>query len=171
MRRAVQILVGGLVCAMLQGALLYVGVPSYLLPQFTIIFIVYLAFHQSGIGGAFEAFGLGLLMDFASAVLVGPWAGAFVSVYGAVALASPRMFVESGLVIAVTTFLSVVAADLVYLGLAYEYQPSSASYLLETLSQGVVTAAIAPVVTAVLRKVLVRKPAISVGRAMASGLA
>ena len=171
MKQAVLIILCGLAAALIQGALLYVGVPSYLLPQLVLILVIYLGFHEVSLLGAFSAFALGLLMDFASAVLVGPWAGAFVAVYGALSVGSQRLFVESSIVMIVTAFCASLCADFIFLGLAYEFQPSGASYLMEAIGQAFATAMVAPVVMPIFSKVLRRKVVPALGRVGAVGIA
>lgn len=171
MKQACLVLLCGLTAALMQGALLYIGLPSFLLPQLVLILVVYLGFHEVSFLGACSAFALGLLMDFASAVLVGPWAGAFVAVYGALSVGSQRLFVESAIVMIVTAFCASLCADFIFLGLAYEYQPSSASYLMEACGQALATALIAPVAIAIFSKILRRKAVPALGRVTAAGIA
>lgn len=171
MKHAVVIGIVGLIAALLQGTLLYVGIPPYLLPQVVLILVIYLGFHEVSMVGVFTVFALGLLMDFASAVLVGPWAGAFVAVYGALAVASQRLFVESAIVMVVTGFVACLCADFIYLGLAYEYQPSGSSYLVDSLGQAFATALIAPPLMAILARVLFRRTVPVLGRVSAATMA
>jgi rod shape-determining protein MreD len=161
----------GMIAALFQGTLLYIGIPSYLLPQVVLILVIYLGFHEVSLVGVFTVFGLGLLMDFASAVLVGPWAGAYVAVYGALAVASQRLFVESAIVMVVTGFVACVCADLIYLGLAYEYQPSGSSYIVDSIGQAFATAIVAPVFMAILARVLYRRTVPVLGRVSAATMA
>ena len=171
MKHAVVIGIVGLIAALLQGTLLYIGIPPYLLPQVVLIVVIYLGFHEVSLVGVFTVFGLGLLMDFASAVLVGPWAGAYVAVYGALAVASQRLFVESAIVMVVTGFIACLCSDLIYLGLAYEYQPSGASYIVDSLGQALATALVAPVLMALLARVLYRRTVPVLGRVSAATMA
>ena len=76
MRHAIYILLIALLALFAQGAMLQVGIPAYLMPEFVTILIVYLAFNEASVATVMLVFVLGLLMDFSSAVLIGPWAGA-----------------------------------------------------------------------------------------------
>lgn len=171
MKHAVVIGIVGLIAALLQGTLLYIGIPPYLLPQVVLIVVIYLGFHEVSLVGVFTVFGLGLLMDFASAVLVGPWAGAYVAVYGALALGSQRLFVESAIVMVVTGFIACLCSDLIYLGLAYEYQPSGSSYIVDSVGQAFATAILSPLLMAILSKVLYRRAVPVLGRVSAATMA
>jgi cell shape-determining protein MreD len=165
MGRALIFLAGGLIASLLQGMLLFIGLPAYLLPQLAVLLVVCLAFVEVSVLGAFIAFGLGLVLDFSSALLIiGPWAGAFVTVYACLALLSQRLFVESGVVAVVTSFLAVLIADTLYMILAYEYRPVSWDYPTEALGQALTTAVIAPLVLGFLTRRLRKKSTASLGR-------
>ena len=96
MKKFVGLSLLGIVCCALQGSLLHIGLPVSLVPQLVVVLVVSLAFSEVSVFGCVMTFVLGLLMDFSSAMLVGPWAGALVVVYGVLAVLSHRLFIESG---------------------------------------------------------------------------
>jgi cell shape-determining protein MreD len=79
--------------------------------------------------------------------------------------------VESNFVVSVTAFFAAIAADVLYLGLAYQYQPDGSSYPIDAIGQALVTALIAPVVFGVLSRILRRKIVNPVGRAAVATMA
>jgi rod shape-determining protein MreD len=171
MKRTCSLLLCGLVALFIQGALLHCGLRPYLMPQLVTLLVVYLAFHEVSTVVTFVVFGLGLLLDFSSAILVGPWAGGLVAIYGVLAVLSQRLFVESSFVVSITAFFAAIAADVLYLGLAYQYQPDGSSYPVDAIGQAFVTALIAPVVFGVLSRILRRKIVNPVGRAAVATMA
>lgn len=110
-------LVVGFASLLVQGMLLHCGVAPCLIPQFIVLVVVFLAFYEVSVVGAFLAFGLGILMDLASAQSLGPWAGACVTVYGVFVLLSQRLFIDSGPVAMAIASVSVAVAQLLYLSI------------------------------------------------------
>lgn len=157
MARILIILVAALIATAIQGVLLYAGLPRYALPQLVTLLVVFLSFSEVSILGAFVAFSLGLLIDFSSEVLIGPWAGALVAVYGCLAVLSQRLFIDSAIVAAVTAFIAVVLADGFYMILAYEYRSLDWEYPVQALGQALATAIIAPFVLHYLSRRLRRR--------------
>ena len=171
MKRICGLLLCGMIAVFIQGALLHCGLKAYLMPQLVILLVVYLAFHEVNAVVTFVVFGLGLLLDFSSAILVGPWAGALVAIYGVLAVLSQRLFVESSFVACITAFFAALAADVLYLGLAYQYQPDGASYPVEAIGQAFVTGLLAPLALGILSRIFRRKVANPVGRAAVTTMA
>lgn len=157
----------GLLGAVAQGALMRVGLPSFLVPQFSLLIVIFLAFSDVSLFGCVMAFTLGLLMDFSSAMLVGPWAGAFVVVYGVLATLSHRLFIESALASMFITFVSVVGASLIFSVLGTEYPHVSVGFALQVLGQAFVTASFAPWALSVMTRRARRRSPLGVGRSAA----
>ena len=97
-----------------QGMLGHLGLPSALMPQFVIVMVVALSFSEVNSFGCLMSFAIGLLLDFSSAVLIGPWAGSCVVVFCALAMLSQRLFIDSGIAAMVITFSSVVVANVLF---------------------------------------------------------
>jgi rod shape-determining protein MreD len=161
------VIIGGLIATALQGVLLHLGIPPYLLPQLLVLLIVFLSFTEMSVFGSFLAFSLGLILDFSSTILIGPWAGAMVAAYGILALLSQRLFIDSPVVAIVTTFTAVVFVNLLYMALAYEYRPAEWAYVAQALGEAFVTALMAPLVFGFLKRRFKRRSAGSYGRSMA----
>jgi rod shape-determining protein MreD len=159
-------IVGGLISTALQGVLLHLGVPPYLLPQLVVLLIVYLSFTEVSVFGSFLAFALGLILDFSSAILVGPWAGAMVAVYGVLALLSQRLFIDSSIVAIVTTFGAVLFGNILYMLLAYEYRLVEWGYVGQAFGEAFVTALLAPLVFGFLKRRFKRRSVSSYARSM-----
>lgn len=129
-----------------QGVFGHLGLPSALIPQFLIIMVVALSFSEVNAFGCLMAFGIGLLLDFSSAMLIGPWAGSCVVVFAVLAMLSQRLFIDSGLAAMVITFSAVVAANVLFSLLGSEYPAVNWEYPQKVFGQALVTAVIAPLV-------------------------
>lgn len=162
--RSLLILAVGLGLVIVQSLLQRSGVPEWLLPQGLVVCVVYLAFFESSVAGAGLAFACGLLLDLTTATVLGPWAGAYVLAYALLSFVSPRLFVESTVVMMLVTGITSVLAGSVYLFLAFEYQSLSQDDIAVLLGQASASALVAPVVTAILRRVCGRSVSRSIGQ-------
>ncbi len=133
-----------LIAFFLQGTLLQIFLPIYLIPHFSLLLVVFLAFYEVSSRGAFLTFLCGLLVDIAAGGVIGPSAAAMLIVYGVLAVISDRIFVESGLASFTVTFASVVLYQLAYLALVTSLRPSLYDTLFVALGQGFVTGLLAP---------------------------
>lgn len=171
MARALIFCVFGLVAVLLQGILLRFGLPDALLPQFVLMIVIYLGFNEISVLGTFVAFVLGLFLDFSSALLLGPWSGALVTVYGIMAVLSSRLFIESPLVAAFISFLASVVASVIYMLLGYEYRTLAWQDLSRIVGQALCTAVLAPVVLRLMARRLKKRSSPSLGRSFAASVA
>jgi rod shape-determining protein MreD len=130
----------------LQGMLGHLGVPSPLVPQLVLILVVALSFSEVNSFGCLMSFGVGLLLDFSSAMLIGPWAGSCVVVFCVLAMLSQRLFIDSGIAAMVITFSSVVVANVLFSLFGSEYPAVTWEYPQRVFGQALVTAILAPVV-------------------------
>ena len=167
MKKFVALSLLGIVCCALQGALLHVGLPVFLVPQLVVVLVVSLAFSEVSVFGCVMTFILGLLMDFSSAMLVGPWAGALVVVYGVLAVLSHRLFIESGVAAMIITFLSVVAANVLFSLFGAEYPSMNWEYPKQVIGQALITALLAPLVLFLLTRRARRNASYGIGRGTA----
>jgi rod shape-determining protein MreD len=129
-----------------QGMLGHLGLPSALMPQFVIVMVVALSFSEVNSFGCLMSFAIGLLLDFSSAVLIGPWAGSCVVVFCALAMLSQRLFIDSGIAAMVITFSSVVVANVLFSLFGSEYPAVTWEYPQKVFGQAIVTALVAPLV-------------------------
>jgi rod shape-determining protein MreD len=134
-----------LVAIALQGILGHLGLADRFIPQFLVIFVVYLSFAEANAFGCAISFAVGLLLDLSSAVLVGPWAGSFVVIFCVLALLSRRLFIDSGLAAMVITFASVVCANILFSLFGDEYPVLTWEYPQKVLGQALSTALISPI--------------------------
>lgn len=152
----------GLVALALQGILGHLGLSDNLIPQLLVIVVVSLSFAEVNAFGCSMSFVMGLLLDFSSAILIGPWAGSFVVVYCALALLSRRLFIDSGVAAMVITFGAVVVTNVLSSLLGTEYPVLTWEYPQKVLGQAFVTALVAPLVMGVLSR-RVRRSGSTVG--------
>lgn len=151
------IVVLALVALFLQSSILELMIPSTMVPNLCILLVMFLAFHEATVIGAFLAFMIGLLFDFSSGTLVGPAAGAFVSLFGILALMSRRVFIESVPSAVVLTAICCLGADVIYMSLLYQFKPTSVEIWKQLLLEPLFTAAVAPPILSFLRGTLVRR--------------
>ena len=156
----------GLLSICIEAIARHIFLPAYLTPHIMILIVVYMAFFEVGVYATVTAFLLGLLMDFASAGPIGPWAGAFVSTYGCLAVFSQRLFIDSPLVAMVVGFGSSVFSDLLYFVLLLEFRPIDLTTAGEIITKAIVTALVAPFIFAALKGILGRRA--GGGRSLAS---
>lgn len=152
MGKALRYLIFGLAAIAAQGVLGHLGVPDQFIPQLMVIGVVSLSFSEVNSFGCCMTFVLGLLMDFSSAVLVGPWAGALVVVFCGLALLSQRLFIDSGVAAIVITFVSVVVASVMFSVLGPEYPAMTWGYPQKVLGQALVTSLVSPLLLGFLAR-------------------
>lgn len=150
MAKTLWILFYGIVALTVQGILGHLGLSDIFIPQLLVIVVVSLSFSEVNLFGCFMAFVLGLLLDFSSAVLVGPWAGSFVVVFCGLALLSQRLFIDSGMAAMVITFFSVVIANVLFSLLGAEYLVLTWEYPQKVIGQALATAFLSPLALAFL---------------------
>ena len=144
MSKALWFLAVGIVALVFQVTLRHLGIPESFVPQIMVLLVVSLAFSEVNAFGCFMAFGLGLLLDLSSATLIGPWAGAFVVVFGALAVVSQRLFIDSSVASIVISFLAVTITDLLYLAMGAEYPIITWDLPRKIAGHAFITALIAP---------------------------
>lgn len=134
----------------LQGGLILLSVPAWLMPQCAIVSVVFLSFYECSVVAACVAFLLGLLVDLASGVAVGPWAGSYVFVFGLLTICSQRLFLESLAVRVVVGGVTSIVAGLFFSLLAVK---SAALTLSQLVIQGGLTALCAPFIFLILHRI------------------
>ncbi len=149
---ALRVVIFGFLAIVLQSCLAHLGLPFAVMPQLALLVVVAAAFSGSSASGVFSAFLVGLLLDFSSALLVGPWAGALVTVYAGLALVSQRLFLESGIVSAVVAFASAVVASTFFALLSPQSDLSVWQHGVQILTQAAATAACAPWAVALMSR-------------------
>jgi rod shape-determining protein MreD len=168
MVKAIWMLFYGIVALAVQGIVGHLGVSDNLIPQLLVILVVSLSFAEVNAFGCVMSFVMGLLLDFSSAILIGPWAGSFVVLYCALALLSRRLFIDSGVAAMVITFGSVVVTNVLSSLLGTEYPVLMWQYPQKVFGQALVTALMAPVVLGILSRRVRRSssPLVNRGSAM-----
>ncbi|MFO0415809.1 MAG: rod shape-determining protein MreD [Pseudomonadota bacterium] len=151
--RLILTIVLALVMLLAQGLLHHFGIPAWLVPQALVACVVFVAFHECSLLGVITAFILGLLLDMNSAVVLGPWAGAYVLVYAILVFLSQRLFIDSMVVAMTVVGLASLLAGGVFLMLAFEYQSLSLEDLYMLGGQSIASALVAPLVFAALSRI------------------
>lgn len=146
--RGLIIITLGVIAVLFQGTVLkmFFGI-NFFVPHLLLMLTVLLAFIEPNPFGAIMCFLLGLLSDFSSVVLIGPWSAAFVIVFVIVSNFSQKLFYESGVTAFIVVFLSSLLASIVYLGLELQFKQIDSSVLSlswSLLLEAFVTACIAP---------------------------
>jgi rod shape-determining protein MreD len=154
----------GVLSLLIQGVLLHLGLPEYLVPQLVVLLVVFLAFYEASVAGSFLAFVLGLLLDLSSAEALGPWAGACVTVFGIFALLSQRLFIDSPLVAMVVSALAVMSVECLFLMIGVNSPEFSWFLARSVFWHSVVSALCAPVLFSLLGRRVRKMVSHSVGR-------
>jgi len=134
-----------------QSVLRHLFLPEWLVPQGLLICAIFLAFYEFSLAGAVAAFLLGLLLDLSSGVLLGPWAAAYVVIYGVFTFLSQRLFVESSAVSMMVVAIATLLSGVVFLSLAFEYQAVTLAELAMLAGQALSSAMLTPLVFKILR--------------------
>lgn len=153
-RRALFILIVGLLSIVLQGTFLKLVQPSMLVPNLPLIVVVYLGFNEANRFGALMAFLVGLELDLYSGILLGPWAGTFVVVFTALSIISQRLFVDSLTVVFLATFLSSLVSCLLFVLLSSQFNPTLAGGVSISFLEALISGVCAPLVFLLLQQVL-----------------
>ena len=153
-RRSLLVLVLGLIAIFIQGTVLRAISPAWVVPNLLVIIVVFLGFYEASVRGATLAFILGLELDFANGLLVGPWAGAFVVSFGILASLSQRIFVESPLAAIIAVFACSIVSAIVYFTLVYEFHPAVTVIVPFSVAEAALNAVLAPFIFGVLRMAL-----------------
>jgi|GEM_PF-2011903 len=148
-----------LLCVTVQGLLRHFGLPPWGIPQSVVVCVVFLAFYDRTGLGALTAFIAGLVLDLSSATLLGPWAGACVAAFAALAFLSQRLFIESTAVAMMVTAMTAVVVACVYILLALKYQAISGADITMLVGQAISSALIAPLLIGVMKR-LNKRPAV-----------
>lgn len=135
---------------MLQGGLVLFGLPAWLVPQCVVVSVVFLSFYECSVFAAIAAFALGLLVDIASGVAVGPWAGSYVFVFGLFTVLSQRLFIESLAVRVFVGGVGSIAAGLFFSLVAVKTAPLS---FMQLIAQGGLTAICTPLIFLLLHRI------------------
>jgi len=142
-----------LICLLLQTTVLRLFLSDLFVPNLLVIFVVYLSFYRVSPAGVIVSFILGLILDFSSGLVLGPWAASFVVVFCTLAVLSDRIFVESHLAALVMVFLATIASDLIYFFLSIESPLTYGQMIRSALATALTTAIFAWPVLGFLRRV------------------
>lgn len=150
MRKFFVVIGVGFLALFLQTAVLRGIFPaSVMVPNLMLAIVAFLAFHEVSPYGALLSFLIGIQFDLASGVLLGPWAAAFVAVYGFLSVISQRMFVESSFSIVVAVFFSALVSHLVYMALLYQFSSHEVTLFVfsaRMMSEAILSAVCAPLI-------------------------
>ncbi|RMG43370.1 MAG: rod shape-determining protein MreD [Candidatus Dadabacteria bacterium] len=136
---ATRVILLGLAAIFVQATLFKALLPAFPAPNLALLLVIYLAFKSSDVLGAFLAFLLGLEVDLYSGVLLGPWAGSFVTVYSIYALVARRLFVESYITSTLAAVVATCLATLVYFLLIWSFLPLPENILWKLTQEAIVT--------------------------------
>lgn len=142
----------------LQGVVLHSVLPAYLIPNFLLIAVVFLGFHEVSVFGVVLAFVCGLMFDLFSGVLIGPWSGSFVFVYALLALFAQRLFTRSRFTVMLSVFLANVIATALYFALLYQFQSIEGRLFSISLVESLSSSLAAPLVFSLLGRLTACNP-------------
>lgn len=125
-------------------------------PNLLLGLVIFLAFHEATPLSALLVFGLGLVMDMAGGIMLGPWAGAFCLVFAAIASVSQRVFIESYASTAFAAFFASLMTSLLVLMLTGVLSTRGWSSVTVLVSEACLTALLAPFIVRLARAWLVK---------------
>lgn len=125
--------------------------PGYLVPQLLSMLMVYISFHESGQRGLLSAFLIGLIGDFASAILLGPLAIAGIFVFLIIHILRQHVFAASGMVAAFAVFFSSMLVQIIAGVVRFSFVDLPWLFGGEMLVQALVSAILAPLVFSLFR--------------------
>ncbi|MDC0358548.1 rod shape-determining protein MreD [Oligoflexia bacterium] len=151
------LLLFSLVGIFVQETLLSSILLPYLVPNFLLIIVVFLAYYEASAFGACLAFMVGLIYDVSSGVVLGPWAASFVLVFAVFCSLSQRVFLESYLAAFLAVFLSTMLCNGAYIALVGGFGVETSVMFSVSLIEGVVSGLLAPFVLKAFKKLLLGK--------------
>lgn len=162
--RTIRVVFLGFLFLLVQGTFLHGIAPQMVVPNFFIILVVFLSFHEGSTLGALLAFLLGLELDLYGAQVLGPWAGAFCLLFAVLATISQRIFVESGPAVVFGVFVSSVFAHMVQWLLRFQLSAMTLGLFGTVIIEALFTALLAPWGFAVLKRLLIERNELQYGR-------
>lgn len=141
-------------CLVLQGVILHSLLPAYLIPNFLLVLVVFIGFHEISVLGVVLAFACGLLFDLFSGTLIGPWSGSFVFIYVLLALFAQRLFTRSNSTVIISVFVGNLISTALYFALLYQFQPLRGGLLSGSIIESFCSALVAPAVFWLLNRML-----------------
>ncbi len=151
----------GLIGVILQGTIFKILFGfNFFVPHLLLLLAILIAFLQPNVFGVIVCFLLGLLADFSSVVLIGPWAAAFVVAFLVVSFFSQKLFYESGLTSFIVVFAMTILASSIYLVLELQFKKIDSSIFelsSALLLEAFVTACFAPLLFPVLGRFLSKR--------------
>jgi len=133
----------------IQGTLIHSRFPDLIVPDFTVLIVLYLGLRCQNIKGLLGAFFLGLLFDFSSATYLGPHAAGCVVAFCVTGVIAKRVFAEKAFAIMSIAFWGCLFKSATYALLLVVYVSSdlfSFNSLQRVVLEAVFTALIAPLV-------------------------
>lgn len=155
-RRVILLCILGLLAVYLQGTLLRAFFPAWIVPNLLVTLLVFVSFKDVSPIGAGSAFLLGLELDLYEGVMLGPWAGAYVLVYAALASLSQRIFIESPFAAFSAVFCAVLACNSIYFSIVFLFREIPYNGMVLSLIEGALSGMIAPFVLRALRRFMRR---------------
>lgn len=144
-----------------QAVFIHSVYPSAIAPDFVLILVVYLGIYVRSPLGIIGAFFLGLVSDFASGQILGPnAAGSVVACLLSMQL-SNKIYAERGLALSVIGFIASIVKSLVFILMLTFYVPFTLSVFKMSqivLIEALLTAALAPVLMAIINFFYARTP-------------
>jgi rod shape-determining protein MreD len=123
-------------------------------PNLMLLLVVFVSFYSPGYSGAVLVFILGILFDFSSGLLLGPWAASFMGVFILISFISQRILIETAPASFVVVLLCSLLASVVYSTLVFEVSPTREGIFWILPLEALVNAVLAVPVFALLRKSL-----------------
>ena len=136
----------------IQGTMLSYFLPPFLVPDFLVIIVVFLAFFELSVLGVTTVFLCGVVYDIASGVLLGPCAASFIVVFGIFAALSQRLFVESFFAAFFAVFFAALISDSVYLTLVDWVDVDASQFLHLSVMRALVSGFCAPFIIPLLKR-------------------
>ncbi len=147
-----------LAAVFLQAAVFGTFLPRWMVPNLCLVIVVFLGIFEATFLGAVLAFFVGLSLDFSSGQLMGPWSGAFVTVFGLLSQVGRRLFVDSFLAMGFIVFTSSILGSVVYIFLLSQFKVSMSDIFSLTLfGSSLMSAASSPLVFRWLRRTIIKK--------------
>ena len=147
-----------------QASVLHYLSPALIIPNFVFLIAVALSLYEVTPLGAVLVFLVGLLFDLCTGVLVGPSAGAFVFIFGILAVLSSRMFVDSWFPLMVTVFVASLVSNLVYGLLVYQFAPVISRSFSAVFVEALFSSLLAPAVIPLIRGIIVKNERATSGK-------
>jgi rod shape-determining protein MreD len=125
---------------------------SLVSPNLPLCIVIYLALFDGSTFAAVTVFLVGIIYDLHSGNLIGPWASAFLVIFGIVSALAQRLLVESSIALSLIVAVCVTIASIIYGALSVHGIQAPSRTVLVVLGEAFGSAVCMPLMVLIIRR-------------------